>query len=678
MNPRHRRLYVLRDTPQQTAARAASIVGTLPHEEVLWIGEEAPAGSAPVHASQASRWLGASMQAVVLDLHRPWRAELLGQTHGLVWGGGALVLRMDVRPAPGERAGSESRFGTRFEAALIRASTSDDETPIGAGIVRPSGSAAQGALVDRLERRLRAPLAQGKPLRGALLADRGRGKSSALGLLLSRLSAWQRPPRVLVSAPSRAAAAEVLRFGSAGGEPPFVEAAELTREPRGLAPELIVIDEAAQLPVPMLRAIVAAHPDVRMLFATTTHGYEGTGRGFVLRFLEALEGLERWSLREPIRWAEGDPVERFVHDALLLDAAPDPLPMALGGADLGARSIEAIGPRAERVRALEVDRDDLLGGERAGGGGLLEALFGLLVHAHYRTTPSDLQQLLDAPNVRVHVLEHEGAIVAATLLAQEGALPPPLVEELLRGRRRLVGQALPETLISHLGHAEAGPLSMIRSVRIATHPEIRRAGLGHILVTHVHERYQPDLFGTLFGATPELIAFRRACGYALIRVGASRGSRTGEPAAVMIRARSAAAERLLGALRAELARDLPTQLELLEAEGSLLFDPRLKGALLSDLPSPAGFDPAAIEAAITGYAHGPRIFESVMPALELAVRARERALSRLRSDEEALIRARVLERQPWTLVAAQQGHANPRITMRALRRAIRALLSLTP
>ena len=56
------------------------------------------------------------------------------------------------------------------------------------------------------------------------------------------------------------------------------------------------------------------------------------------------------------------------------------------------------------------------------------------------------------------------------------------------------------------------------------------------------------LGGRLAGAqrlaadTAALLAFRRHVGYALLRGGASRGTRTGEPAAVMVRPVSAAAK----------------------------------------------------------------------------------------------------------------------------------------
>ncbi len=65
-----------------------------------------------------------------------------------------------------------------------------------------------------------------------------------------------------------------------------------------------------------------------LAFATTARGYEGTGRGFLLRFVRWLEQrpepVDHLRLDTPIRFAPDDPVERFTFEALLLDAKPSP------------------------------------------------------------------------------------------------------------------------------------------------------------------------------------------------------------------------------------------------------------------------------------------------------------------------------------------------------------------
>ncbi|CCK15466.1 Predicted P-loop ATPase fused to an acetyltransferase COG1444 [Cronobacter universalis NCTC 9529] len=85
-----------------------------------------------------------------------------------------------------------------------------------------------------------------------------------------------------------------------------------------LAPcDWLVIDEAAALPGPMLQKLVRAFPAA--LLTSTVQGYEGTGRGFLLKFCAGIDGLRYRTLNTPVRWAQGDPLERLVSQALLFE-----------------------------------------------------------------------------------------------------------------------------------------------------------------------------------------------------------------------------------------------------------------------------------------------------------------------------------------------------------------------
>src|SRR5690606_13736438 len=122
--------------------------------------------------------------------------------------------------------------------------------------------------------------------------------------------------------PEAEAARGIVRLGGACIE--FVAPDELVLAPRHV--DLVLVDEAAAIPTPLLEQMLRRH--ARIVFATTIHGYEGTGRGFAVRFHQVLDRLAPgWSqlrMGTPIRWAPGDPLERFVFDALLLAAAPAP------------------------------------------------------------------------------------------------------------------------------------------------------------------------------------------------------------------------------------------------------------------------------------------------------------------------------------------------------------------
>ncbi|MCT9623490.1 tRNA cytosine(34) acetyltransferase TmcA, partial [Curtobacterium sp. C2H10] len=69
----------------------------------------------------------------------------------------------------------------------------------------------------------------------------------------------------------------------------------------------LIVDEAAAIPGPLLRRLVARFP--RTLLTTTVQGYEGTGRGFLLKFCAGFAQLRQFSLSAPVRWAPGCPLE---------------------------------------------------------------------------------------------------------------------------------------------------------------------------------------------------------------------------------------------------------------------------------------------------------------------------------------------------------------------------------
>lgn len=635
----HRRLIWLRGTLEATRVEAHRLTHALPEAAVLWVG---PDGAS---RRKVRELLGRSYAAVVVQLHERLDANVLGQCHGYVVGGGALIVCAPDGAPPQEHLAAwghdPQEVTENFWARLVATfgATASVPEPLQVPDFTTTSSPDQTATVEAIvaaARRIDAPAV-------VMTADRGRGKSAALGLAVRRIDG-----DIVVTAAGESAVAEVFEFAPPG-RAKFVSPAQLLV--CDVPCDVLLVDEAAQLPVALLRSIFARY-EVPTVFSTTTHGYEGTGRGFTLRFVEELRAARRplieVELTTPIRWAANDPLEHGVFEALLLDAEPHP-PAPAGGA-VEHRKV----PRAELARNT----------------GLLREIFGLLIQAHYRTTPSDLHRLLDAPNLQIHASFADGHVVAATLVAIEGGLDRASADAVHDGKMRIVGHALPDTFAAHLGNARAAELAMIRSVRIATHAGLRRHGIATELVDHVHRSYAPDLFGTVFGATPELIAFRRSLGYEVVRLSASRGAESGAPSVVMVRPVTAAAVQLVEQLRADLARDLPAQLELFASDGVHL-DEDLDEALRLGLDDPAPLDVHRRDEIVRHYAFGPRTLESGIVAVRAFVATAN--LDLLPADLRTLVVTRVVHGRSWT-EAATAAQMSVGAAMRATRRAVRALI----
>ena len=140
-----------------------------------------------------------------------------------------------------------------------------------------------------------------------LTSDRGRGKSAAFGIAAAQLIQAGRE-HILVTGPRMRAAQAVLdharsllpreRHQAIGFRAPD----ELLRDSPHA--DVLLVDEAAAIPAPLLEGLLKRYS--RIAFATTVHGYEGTGRGFAVRFNRSLDrysnSWKQLTLAAPIRW----------------------------------------------------------------------------------------------------------------------------------------------------------------------------------------------------------------------------------------------------------------------------------------------------------------------------------------------------------------------------------------
>ncbi|ELY95502.1 tRNA(Met) cytidine acetyltransferase TmcA [Natrialba taiwanensis] len=522
-----------------------------------------------------------------------------------------------------------------------------------------------------------------EPGRAVVLdADRGRGKSSAAGLAAGCFALAG--DSVLVTAPSVANATELFARAdelvaeldaeaavaadsqdvpreidtSSGGRVRFRDPSAAVSECE--AADVVIVDEAAALPVSTLESFLAAD---RIAFATTIHGYEGAGRGFSVRFRDRLaesdHDVTERTLAAPIRYAAGDPIEVWAFRALLLDARPPVAPLV---ADATPDSVE--------YRRL--DPDDLLADER-----LLREAFGLLVLAHYRTEPNDLARLLDAPNLDARALVHDGHVVSVALLAREGDLDAETRAMMYEGGR-IRGNMLPDVLTSQLRDEAAGEPAGVRVVRIATHHEVRARGLGSRLLEHIRDEFGStvDWLGTGFGATPGLLSFWRENGFRTLHVSTTRNDASGEYSALMLDPTSDTGRALYDRHAERFARRFPA----LCTDSLADLDPDVAREVLRSTPDEAAPSLECSEyewRIVAGAAYGPGLFDvDPGPFRELVGRyfvTKPDAVD-LSAREERLLVLRVLQGKDWATVAHRLEFHSAGQCMRALGKAFQPLV----
>ena len=204
--------------------------------------------------------------------------------------------------------------------------------------------------------------------------------------------------------------------------------------------ELVVIDEAAAIPLPLVRALMGPY---LVFLASTISGYEGTGRSLSLKLIQSLRetsklGLSNGknaalttettangaskataarSLREikldmPIRYGPNDAIERWLNSLLCLDSSLS---------SLNSKTLIARGtPHPSTCDLYAVNRDTLFSYHSVSEV-FLQKLMALFVSSHYKNSPNDLQLLSDAPNHLLFVL------LPPIKEAKEVTLPEPLV-----------------------------------------------------------------------------------------------------------------------------------------------------------------------------------------------------------------------------------------------------------
>ena len=380
----------------------------------------------------------------------------------------------------------------------------------------------------------------------AVTAARGRGKSALAGQLISRIAG-----SAIVTAPAKAATDVLAQF--AGEKFRFIAPEALLASDEQA--DWLVVDEAAAIPAPLLHQLVSRFP--RTLLTTTVQGYEGTGRGFLLKFCARFPHLHRFELQQPIRWAQGCPLEKMVSEALVFD---DENFTHTPQGNIVISAFEQTLWRSEPETPLKV--------------------YQLLSGAHYRTSPLDLRRMMDAPGQHFLQAAGENEIAGALCLVDEGGLSQELSQAVWAGYRRPRGNLVAQSLAAHGSNPLAATLRGRRVSRIAVHPARQREGTGRQLIAgalqYIHDL---DYLSVSFGYTEELWRFWQRCGFVLVRMGNHREASSGCYTAMALLPMSDAGKQLAEREHYRLRRDAQA---LAQWNGEMLPVDPLNDAVLSD------------------------------------------------------------------------------------------------
>ncbi|WP_139683655.1 tRNA(Met) cytidine acetyltransferase TmcA [Vibrio tasmaniensis] len=500
---------------------------------------------APVKKGQ--QLLGRECQVLVCDFREQFDANGFSAALGSLVGGGLMLV---LPPKVDDSEDSES-FGQRwlkghFDKLISVSQSNEADDIVQATNALPLKKDVENGL-DKFEQQNLAVELVKKVVFGhrkrplIITADRGRGKSSTLGIAAAQLLVERVGLNIIVTAPSVKAIEPVFFHAGQrlksneminathiryqGGSLRFIAPDELLKSKPDC--DLLLVDEAAAIPIPMLKSMVGIYH--RMVFSTTVHGYEGSGRGFGIKFESWLSehrpGWKSFKLEQPIRWNKNDPLEAWLFDCFLL--GNNALLSDTAVNELNDFSADAI----NQLNLVELSKAECLANPDQ-----LQQCFSLLVDAHYQTSPNDLIQFLNNPAIHLYAAWHHNECVGCMLVIEEGGLDSDLIAQIQVGKRRPQGHLAPVLLANQLGCTQAATSRCLRVMRIAVSTRHQGSGIGRWMLGQLSQQTnQVDYLATSFGATSELISFWCGSKFGAVHIGHQRDQASGCHSVLMVK-----------------------------------------------------------------------------------------------------------------------------------------------
>ena len=496
-------------------------------KSAVWIGDVSPhfATQSYFPFSKTKNLLGSEFPAIIYDARQGIHLDALAIAAGTLQDGGWLLLLLnhwaDLVNQPDcdslRWSGEKHAINTPHFIAFLQEKIAKygfpvyQSTPLTLALPMPQKDRSTHCQPTLEQARLLQQMAEAKETILIVTAKRGRGKSALAGLLAKQQLAQNQP--VILTAPNKSAVNIFNEF--AGVDITFMSPDELSQNlsnaPQQFANHWLFVDEAAMIPLDILFRLTKAFK--RVVLTTTIHSYEGTGRGFLLKFMAKTDRtLRHVELFTPLRWQADDKLEAFIDDLLLCDCE-DRLPQ----------------PPYDSVFAEQIQMSHC---ERIPHD-QMESVYGLLTLAHYRTSPLDLRRLLDAPQQQFYLAQAQNSLLGCVWAVPEGELTnKTLIRQIRRGERRPRGNLVAQMLCFQAGLVEACELRSLRISRIAVQPNWQQQGLGQRLIAkmkqqQIKQQGAVDFLSVSFGYTPELLAFWQKCGFILVHFSESKEASSG-------------------------------------------------------------------------------------------------------------------------------------------------------
>lgn len=236
------------------------------------------------------------------------------------------------------------------------------------------------------------------------------------------------------------------------------------------AADLLVIDEAAAIPLPLVKKMLGPY---LVFMASTINGYEGTGRSLSLKLLSQIQKDNNApppiKLDESIRYRQNDAIESWLTSLLCLDATSVP-------------HLNSGCPTPEKCDLFYIDRDALFSYHRAAEA-FLQRIVSIYVASHYKNSPNDLQMMSDAPAHHLFCLlapitkkDSLPEVLVVIQVCLEGEMSSESVSSNMARGRKAAGDLIPWNISEQYNDKNFPKLAGARIVRIATNPNYQRVG----------------------------------------------------------------------------------------------------------------------------------------------------------------------------------------------------------